>query len=248
MSLQPLQSPGRVVEYPALTRGREDSWPGFARSAAKEVSLATGSATPTTCRTGSGGRTFTACARSSTDGRSVSRYARAACVPARSSRPSTQHQLPTDTTSSPQRGAGAPARTRLGASSSRFPQGTRPPARRAGPTQAAQREVARRRGRRSRATPAAQGSQGWARRRSPVGHSTGVRTRHPAPQAAPPRTPGRRAAEIGPDARRASRSHRSIAGGYVRMRTGAAQRRRRSDIGGASGVTERAAAAPAWSG
>jgi hypothetical protein len=154
--------------------------------------------------------------------------------------------LPTDTSSSPQRGAGAPARTRLGASSSRFPQGTRPPARRAGPTQAAQREVARRRGRRSRATPAAQGSQGWARRRSPVGHSTGVRTRHPAPQAAPPRTPGRRAAEIGPDARRASRSHRSIAGGYVRMRTGAAQRRRRSDIGGASGVTERAAAAPAW--
>jgi len=161
MSLQPLQSPGRVVEYPALTRGREDSWPGFARSAAKEVSLATGSATPTTCRTGSGGRTFTACARSSTDGRSVSRYARAACVPARSSRPSTQHQLPTDTTSSPQRGSGAPARTRLGASSSRFPQGTRPPARRAGPTQAAQREVARRRGRRSRETAAARSSRVW---------------------------------------------------------------------------------------
>ncbi len=42
-----------------------------------------------------------------------------------------------------------------------------------------------------------------------------------------------RAAESGPDARRARRSDRSVAGGYVRIRTAAARQRRWSAIGGA---------------
>ena len=44
---------------------------------------------------------------------------------------------------------------------------------------------------------------------------------------------GSGAAESGPDARRARRSDRSIAGGYVRIRTAEAQQRRWSAIGGA---------------
>jgi len=43
-----------------------------------------------------------------------------------------------------------------------------------------------------------------------------------------------REAESGPDARRARRSDRSIAGGYVRIRTAEARQRRWSAIGFAS--------------